>query len=152
MPRKFIDLTGKTFGRLTVVRRESPEGGRHVIWQCLCQCGNYASVSTGNLLNRSVVSCGCYKQEYLKRKQGKKPANKLRNNLTGKTFGKLKVIKLAEISNPRCARHVYWECKCACGSLVIVRSSSLTAGKSRSCGCSRIKKEKNNGPTDQPTA
>ena len=153
MPRKFIDLTGKNFGRLMVIRRESPEGARHVQWQCMCDCGNYTVVSTENLINHAVVSCGCYKLEYLKRKQTPRPASKLRNNLTGMTFGKLKVLKRAEIRNPRYARNVYWECRCACGSLVTVRSTSLTSGRSRSCGCSRIKKkEVKNGQTDQRTA
>ena len=84
MPRKFIDLTGKVFGRLEVVRRESAEGARHVLWQCLCQCGNYTIVSTENLRNQSVISCGCYKRESLVQKRGKMPENKLRNNLTFK--------------------------------------------------------------------
>lgn len=141
MPRKFIDLTGKVFGRLEVVRRESAEGARHVLWQCLCQCGNYTIVSTENLRNQSVISCGCYKRESLVQKRGKMPENKLRNNLTGKWFGRLKVLKRSEISNKRYARYVYWDCRCSCGNIVSVRSSSLTSGRSRSCGCSRIKKE-----------
>jgi len=62
MPAR-IDLTGHTFGRLTVL------GWPHTInrklyWHCQCLCGKDCFVSANNLRNRSiVVSCGCKQRE-----------------------------------------------------------------------------------------
>lgn len=51
----------------------------------------------------------------------------------GDRFGRLTVINRA----PSRSDHAYWSCACDCGSTVIVRSSSLTGGKTSSCGCVR---------------
>ena len=58
---RLIDLTGLTFGRLTVVRRESDEWGQRVPrWLCQCACGNPELVSiAGGKLRGGQQSCGC---------------------------------------------------------------------------------------------
>jgi hypothetical protein len=61
---KFIDLTGRKFGRLTVLRRAS-NIGIFVSWECLCECGNITYPVTGKLNNGSTKSCGCYKYDLL---------------------------------------------------------------------------------------
>ena len=58
---KKIDLVGKRFGRLTVIE-ESPERKKDgkVRWICKCDCGQVTkSISSGNLRNGNVRSCGC---------------------------------------------------------------------------------------------
>ena len=60
---QFKDLTGKRFGRLTVLRRDFPDGKTGTFWLCLCDCGNMKSVSAGNLHSGWTKSCGCYKAE-----------------------------------------------------------------------------------------
>lgn len=56
---KAIDLTGKRFDMLTVVKRlENAEGGI-TRWECLCDCGNKTIVRGGNLRSGVVKSCGC---------------------------------------------------------------------------------------------
>ena len=55
------------------------------------------------------------------------------NDLTGKRFGKLTVIKQAEHEG----RHSYWLCSCDCGAKKVIRGTSLTSGKQISCGCVR---------------
>lgn len=72
-PANFKDLTGKRFGRLTVIRqtdKRDPYNGT-VIWRCLCDCGKYADVSGKNLIRGGVKSCGCLGIEN-SRKNGKK--------------------------------------------------------------------------------
>ena len=64
------DLTGKKFGRLTVIRQNgftSPNkyGQRYAIWHCKCDCGNYIERTT-DVLKRGKSSCGCRKKEVLK--------------------------------------------------------------------------------------
>ena len=56
-------------------------------------------------------------------------------DLTDRTFGKLRVLKKADIT--QCG-HTVWECECECGNVVSVMGSSLTSGKTKSCGCNRF--------------
>lgn len=63
----FIDLTGKIFGRLTVVGRvpSEPVLGRArwapTYWACRCACGEYTMVDGGALTKGNTRSCGCLK-------------------------------------------------------------------------------------------
>lgn len=64
-----IDLTGKRFGRLTVIKEVSPHysksGVRMRMWECKCDCGNNRILSTSNITNGNTKSCGCLKKELL---------------------------------------------------------------------------------------
>lgn len=60
---KFIDLTGKPFGRLTVLRQAGKDNQDIILWVCLCSCGNYKIVRGQHLRNGSIQSCGCLRQE-----------------------------------------------------------------------------------------
>jgi len=68
-PVNFLDLTDKTFTRLTVMHRDTmplhPERGTW--WICICICGNRLSVTTRDLQSKSVKSCGCLRAEQLQR-------------------------------------------------------------------------------------
>lgn len=55
------------------------------------------------------------------------------NDLTGKRFGKLIVIKRVGSKNSSPT----WECKCDCGNTKIVSSKNLIYGLVKSCGCLR---------------
>ena len=68
---KFIDLTGKKFGKLAVLEaaRKNKNGG--FAWKCKCECGNEAIVSAGNLLNGHSKSCGCLRAEWCKENRTK---------------------------------------------------------------------------------
>lgn len=54
--------------------------------------------------------------------------------LTGQRFGRLIAIKNL---NERKGRYVVWLCECDCGNFKKVRSSRLTSGNTKSCGCLR---------------
>ncbi len=59
---KLLKLSGKRFGRLTVVERYSSLNGRPA-WLCICDCGS-KRVIAGNSLRRNVtLSCGCLQAE-----------------------------------------------------------------------------------------
>lgn len=72
---KLIDLTGKQFGKLTVIERAEdhifPNGKRGVTWKCLCSCKadlpenekKYTYVLGENLKKGYTSSCGCYQKE-----------------------------------------------------------------------------------------
>lgn len=61
---KAIDLTGRVFGRLTVVARHSENTpGGQARWVCQCSCGG-SSVSRGLALRSGKTnSCGCLRAE-----------------------------------------------------------------------------------------
>lgn len=56
------DLTGKRFGRLTVIEKFlSGKKGTH--WRCKCECGGEKIVITYKLKAGKVSSCGCLERE-----------------------------------------------------------------------------------------
>ena len=59
---KLIDLTGRRFGKLTVLSR-SENQGLHTRWKCICDCGNIKEVIGSHLQSGSIVSCGCQSKE-----------------------------------------------------------------------------------------
>lgn len=59
---RFIDLTGKKFGKLTAIKRISPIGER-VQWLCKCDCGNELEAYATYLGTGDTRSCGCLKKE-----------------------------------------------------------------------------------------
>jgi len=58
-------------------------------------------------------------------------------NRIGEVYGDLTVIGLGSILP---SRHRTWICLCICGTEIEVVYSSLTQGRSKSCGCSRRRK------------
>lgn len=56
-------------------------------------------------------------------------------DLTGQKFGKLLVI--SKDINKKTNSGSYWVCKCDCGKIKSVKSSSLRRGEIQSCGCLR---------------
>lgn len=65
------DLTGKRFGRLTVICQAedyvNPTTGVHYAqWKCLCDCGNIKIVNASKLKNGWTQSCGCLQKDVMK--------------------------------------------------------------------------------------
>ena len=106
------DLVGKRFGKLTVLEYISEKQK----WKCQCDCGNLTYKNTGHL-NAGAVSCGCIQKQ----------------NLTGKRFGKLLVLRK---SDNRRRGHCLWVCQCDCGNICEKPTGELNAGTATSCGCS----------------
>lgn len=55
-----IERTGKMFGKLLVVARDSDNTSS---WICLCDCGVRCTVHGQNLRRGLQVSCGCWRRE-----------------------------------------------------------------------------------------
>ena len=62
MGRK-TDLTGKRYGRLNVVSEGNRNKSGHVLWECICDCGNEVSVASCKLVAGLTKSCGCLRKE-----------------------------------------------------------------------------------------
>lgn len=55
-----LDLTGMTFGQLTVISRRGANARGEILWNCLCAaCGRKNNVRANSLKNGSATSCGC---------------------------------------------------------------------------------------------
>ena len=75
------DLTGRRFGRLTVLRQEgwyvsAYGGGRRPTWLCRCDCGRETVAIGTNLTSGNTRSCGCIRAEQIAevgRRRRKKP-------------------------------------------------------------------------------
>lgn len=64
---KSIDLTGKRFGRLIVLKRAddyfTKSGIKIKRWVCVCDCGSEKVVRQNELQSGQTTSCGCYHKE-----------------------------------------------------------------------------------------
>lgn len=69
---KYEDLTGRRFGRLTVVRRGGKDGNGKILWLCKCDCGNEIQVTRSSLVHNGRESCGCMQKHRRKRTEEEK--------------------------------------------------------------------------------
>jgi hypothetical protein len=66
----FINLTGKHYGQLEVIRRVDNINNR-TTWLCRCSCGTYKAITGHDLTSGKTKSCGC-----LRRKEAARRATK----------------------------------------------------------------------------
>lgn len=60
---KFIDLTGKKFGKLLILSRANNSNNGKVRWNCMCDCGKEKIIIGNSLKTRVTKSCGCLLKE-----------------------------------------------------------------------------------------
>lgn len=64
-----VDLTGKKFSMLSVIKEVPPLNGKKR-YECLCDCGNTIEVSYANLKGgKNKMSCGCMRKQWLSESQ-----------------------------------------------------------------------------------
>ncbi|MBO5125969.1 MAG: AP2 domain-containing protein [Clostridia bacterium] len=116
--REYENLIGQRFGKLVVKELLPSTATGHRRWNCLCDCGNMHTATTGNLKSGHTKSCGCINSP----------------DLTGKVFGKLTVIRRTD-EKRRIGRNTYplWECRCECGETEYRVSHTLSDEKERMC-------------------
>jgi hypothetical protein len=59
------DITGKVFGRLSVIREAGRSEKQLVLWECKCECGNTITIK-GTYLIKGTQSCGCIVKDRLR--------------------------------------------------------------------------------------
>ena len=118
--RELRDITGETFGRLTVLERmdEAQQYGSR--WLCRCSCGGIKTTTYSKLVSGHVKSCGCLR--------GAPP----KKDITGQRFGKLTAL---ERTGEKSGSTYKWRCICDCGNETAVSLDKLRKGTVRSCGC-----------------
>lgn len=60
---KALDLTGKKFGKLTIIKYEGKNKEGRPLCLCECDCGNYKIIIEKNIKNGNTKSCGCLGKE-----------------------------------------------------------------------------------------
>lgn len=55
------DLTGHTFGLLTVLEMVGRNKHGHLLWNCVCECGKHATAAGEQIKSGIKKSCGCLK-------------------------------------------------------------------------------------------
>lgn len=123
---KYESLVGRVFGKLTVLKESIDENGnikkyhRSVIWMCRCECGNIIYVNSNTLKTGDSKSCGKCNYE----------------NLTGRVFGKLTVLKEFTDGNGNIVKNnknIVWCCRCECGNIRNVAARYLKSGSTKAC-------------------
>lgn len=111
-----IDLTGRRFGRLTVIRYDHAEhDGAH--WLCKCDCGTEKVIAGYLLRNGATKSCGCLKSDASRANLEKAREDRKarpRKDLTGQRFGRLVVLGLADVPDRK--GFIFWRVRCDCGT------------------------------------
>lgn len=115
------DLTGKQFGRLTVLYRAENGSGYHSRWHCICSCGRETDAWSTSLIQGTTTSCGCYQDD--RRHEI--------TDLTGQRFGRLVVTGFSK----KRGHNMLWHTRCDCGTCHDVSAGALVSGQTKSCGC-----------------
>lgn len=129
---KLKDLTGKRYGKLTVIKFAGRTPYKMALWECVCDCGNHCIVRAPDLKHGTVTSCGCSKPPR------KEP--RVYNDLTGMVTGRLTVLRRIKERTKDGAS--IWECACSCGNITKVSSVDLKHGRVKSCGCIQFEARK----------
>ena len=129
---RLIDLTGQTFGRLTVLNYHGVNDKGIHMWLCRCECGNEKVVRGDALRYGLTRSCGCLAHEAHVALGKKGHVSSKFVDLTGQTFGYLTVLERVENTARAQAK---WRCRCVCGRETFVVTGKLRSGKTISCGC-----------------
>lgn len=120
------DLTGRVFGKLTVLEATDQRRDGNIIYKCQCSCGKTTLACGKELKDGSTQSCGCKKQKY--------SIGDIINNreIIGITGHKIEYKK----------GNFYYRCRCLlCGREY--DALAQTIDNTISCGCQRSKGEYN---------
>lgn len=129
---KKLDLTGQRFGKLVVIESAESCNGK-TRWRCKCDCGNEKIAYTASLRCGQTKSCGCIKQDGLKKYNlAQSEANKIP---IGTRFGKLVVIEDIGFK-PHVEGHQrrFYKCQCDCGNICEASGNQLKGNHKKSCG------------------
>lgn len=94
---KLVDLTGKTFGRLLVIKQVA-NTNKNAKWLCKCSCGKYCEVQATSL-KRGAISCGCAKSESTTRRSTKHNGR----------YSRLYVVWCGMIARCRNPKHIHFD-------------------------------------------
>lgn len=119
------DLTGQTFGELTVLRRAENPKEKRTVWVCQCSCGNEYEVQGTLLVNGRRTRCSSNVHQ----------KNYAYADITGRKIGLLTALYPVRERKKRSS--VVWHCRCDCGNEIDVTYNALIYCDMKSCGCAK---------------
>jgi len=78
---KFVDDTGKRYGKLTVIKLVDHNRYRKSRWLCKCDCGSEVVVEATNLHTGNTKSCGCLWREKICLDDGESSFNRMLSSM-----------------------------------------------------------------------
>lgn len=108
------------FNMVTAIEELKERKSNHIMWRCLCDCGNEFIARGASLKAGNTKSCGCLK---IKIKSGQR-------------YGRLTTVKQVSKTTKEGAPPK-WLCKCDCGNETEVFVTGLYRDNTKSCGCLR---------------
>ncbi len=137
---KSVDLSGKKFGKLTVIQKTDTKRKGSYLWLCQCECGQTILLESYKIRRELVKSCGCSRKgKNTKDLTKKKPVSSCGcvragaiKNIAKQRFGKLTALRP---TTKRKGGSVVWTCLCDCGRTTEASYNDLVSGNTRSCGC-----------------
>lgn len=123
MPKKnYSEFIDTEHNQLTILEIFSKKGFTRC--RCKCRCGKISEHRIQSVLSGATKSCGCL----------------LRTIKIGNTYNQLTVLEKSDkVSKDG---RTFWKCKCNCGTIFDIISTSISITKS--CGCLRYEKAKQN--------
>jgi len=126
LKQKSYDLTGLTFGELTVIRKsvnQRKNGG--IWWTCSCSCGNNCDVPATLLVKGRKTHCGC-----------KSSRNYHYIDITGQKFNSITALYPTDKRDKK--GFIIWHCVCNdCGKETDISYNELLYSNRKSCGCKK---------------
>lgn len=120
-------MLSRTFNYWTVLSESPPDIGdpNKKYLYCQCVCCRKRHVREDDLKSGKSKSCGCSRSLQLL-------------NIVGQKFNHWTVLSIGKIINT----HRYVKCRCDCGFIADLRFSAIKQNQSKSCGCTRAKRNR----------
>ncbi len=99
----FINLEGKRFGRLLVLKRIGTKD-KSPLWSCICDCGNYTEATARSLKTKNKQSCGCIHSEQLAKLNHE---NRIHGDVDSRLYGVWHAMKQRCYDTNRKDYHAY---------------------------------------------
>lgn len=113
---------GRRYGKWTVTGAVTRRGS-HAYVESRCSCGETRSVKADAIVRGRSLSCGHERRRFTAPK-------------IGDQYGRLHLLAVISRSG---AHETLWLCCCICGTEVVKTRHGIAAGKTKSCGCYKIK-------------
>lgn len=101
--RPFIDMTGKTYGRLTALELVDRRK-----WRFRCECGSEKVIRGDHVRSGLIQSCGCFSDESRRQRPGKRGSSSPRWQGDDITYAGMHCR--VEVANGRAAEHSCVDC------------------------------------------
>lgn len=98
-----IDLIGRKFGRLSVIKRVDNNKWGNLCWLCRCSCGQEKIVVGRNLKSGNTQSCGCLQKEN-RIKHGHSNSNRGKASTTYESWHQM----IQRCTNPNRSKYKYY--------------------------------------------